>query len=647
MRTEMGNTNTSGIQEEEGAAYTKAPQQAEESLNDPPSANDHNVEKVTPVSRNEQDGVDKERVSQFSEVQLEAKDLAIKSSGVQIVDSIEEVGRDEESVEPKYGENSESSDQSFTHSGEVENVDANLDSKSDPLTHINGPVQLLDPESNPPSSNRENFAEMDDSCSDDDMNHCKKTEIEHTSAVVASGVDVEDVDEENNELMMEETASQPDRAIEEEDAAVSSRDKVENGLGNEGDKEGNLELNLDNLEEDVAKMNTLDCSDAASKPNEERMSLPQEIKMASENSFPVNQTEPIEQEVNEFMIESHNQEKEEGYSTKENSISCLGTESIEKQDLVSRPDIDAKEATEIVSGEEISIVHNHEEEKAGDDSIVQKLGDRNDCLTNETEDEEQTLKKDNDSCDDAAKELEFEGAGNSSELPDSDTIKQIFVTNEVRGIPRPEKEQPPGTISEHEIPADLSDEQCANGIISPLPVIRSKTLETTRRYSVDYSSEQPAGNQIETRRFPSFDFGIPFDARSSESDQTPLLRPDKPPTRRLSIDFQNTALQATYARDSLDYDTMGVEEKTIRVERSDPDAGPFLITLKKDENGNLTDKTSNSLLADMKEGNMMFKNIPPPANDQLALASPKGGNGKRKPLPSFFSTCICCTATIN
>nr|GMD61540.1 uncharacterized protein LOC109185828 isoform X1 [Ipomoea batatas] len=558
MRTEMGNTNTSGIQEEEGAAYTKAPQQAEESLNGPPSANDHNVEK-------EQDGVDKERVSQFSEVQLEEKDLDIKSSDIQTVDSIEEVGRDEESVEPKYGENSESSDQSFTHS--------DLDSKCDPFTHINGPVQPLDPESNPPSSNTENFAGMGDSCSDDDMNHCKKTEIE-------------------------QTASQPDRAIEEEDAAVSSRDKVENGLANEGDKEGNLELNLDNLEEDVAKMNTLDCSDAASKPNEERMALSQEIKMASENSFPVNQTEPVEQEVNEFMIESHNQENEEGYSTEENSISCLGTESIEKQDLVSRPDIDAKEATEIVSGEEISIVLNHEEEKSGD------------------------------------------------------TIKQIFVTNEVRGIPRPEKEQPqnvnvtPGTISEHEIPPDLSDEQCANGIISPLPVIRSKTLEATRRYSVDYSSEQPAGNQMETRRFPSFDFGIPFDARSSESDQTPLLRPDKPPTRRLSIDFQNTALQATFARDSMDYDTMGVEEKTIRVERSDPDAGPFLITLKKDENGNLTDKTSNSLLADMKEGNMMFKNIPP-ANDQLALASPKGGNGKRKPLPSFFSTCICCTATIN
>nr|GMD67731.1 uncharacterized protein LOC109185828 isoform X1 [Ipomoea batatas] len=556
MRTEMGNTNTSGIQEEEGAAYTKAPQQAEESLNGPPSANDHNVEKETPVSRNEQDGVDKERVSQFSEVQLEAKDLGIKSSDIQTVDSIEEVGRDEESVEPKYGE--------------VENVDENLDSKSGLFTHINGPVQPLDPDFNPPSSNTENFAEMDDSCSDDDMNHCKKTEIE-------------------------QTASQPDRAIEEEDAAVSSRDEVEKGLGNEGDKEGNLEVNLDNLEEDVAKMNTLDYSDAASKPNEEHMALSQEIKMASNET-----TEPVEQEVNEFMIESHNQEKEEGYSTEENSISCLGTESIEKQDLVSRPDIDDKEATDIVSGEEISVVHNHEEEK---DS--------------------------------------------------SDTIKQIFVTNEVRGIPRPEKEQPqnvnvtPGTISEHEIPPDLSDEQCANGIISPLPVIRSKTLEATRRYSVDYSSEQPAGNQMETRRFPSFDFGIPFDARSSESDQTPLLRPDKPPTRRLSIDFQNTALQATFARDSMDYDTMGVEEKTIRVERSDPDAGPFLITLKKDENGNLTDKTSNSLLADMKEGNMMFKNIPPPANDQLALASPKGGNGKRKPLPSFFSTCICCTATIN
>lgn len=61
--------------------------------------------------------MDKERVSQFSEVQLEAKDLGIKSSDIQTVDSIEEVGRDEESVEPKYGENSESSDQSFTHSG--------------------------------------------------------------------------------------------------------------------------------------------------------------------------------------------------------------------------------------------------------------------------------------------------------------------------------------------------------------------------------------------------------------------------------------------------------------------------------------------------------------------------------------------------
>lgn len=60
---------------------------------------------------------DKEHTSQFSEVQLEAKDSTIKSGDIQTVDSIKEVERDEEPVEPKYEENNQSSIQSFTHSG--------------------------------------------------------------------------------------------------------------------------------------------------------------------------------------------------------------------------------------------------------------------------------------------------------------------------------------------------------------------------------------------------------------------------------------------------------------------------------------------------------------------------------------------------
>ncbi|CAN4092868.1 unnamed protein product [Withania somnifera] len=168
----------------------------------------------------------------------------------------------------------------------------------------------------------------------------------------------------------------------------------------------------------------------------------------------------------------------------------------------------------------------------------------------------------------------------------------------------------------------------------PASIVRV-SLETIPEKSV---------NAIELRKSPSFDFGV--HRRSSESDQTPLLCPDRIPTRSLSVGsnakFSNSITRTEYNRSSLDYEAVEVEEKTIRVERSDSDISstPLLGLSNKGENADLkvTSETQQNDVAVMKGENLQASQ-----EKETSPTSPKG-SGKRKPRPSFFTTCICCTA---
>ncbi|KAM7466903.1 hypothetical protein LguiB_014465 [Lonicera macranthoides] len=143
------------------------------------------------------------------------------------------------------------------------------------------------------------------------------------------------------------------------------------------------------------------------------------------------------------------------------------------------------------------------------------------------------------------------------------------------------------------------------------------------------------GNIVE-RKSPSFDFDLSLGARlSQESDRTPLLVYDKAATRSLSsrenlISQKNLRQTYQYSKVLLKDEAVSVEEKTIMMERSYSmkSKAPLMNLLKKEEQ--------------KEEGNVGYNK----ADKEVVLTSVKGSNGKRKPMSSFFTTCMCCDAQI-
>lgn len=150
----------------------------------------------------------------------------------------------------------------------------------------------------------------------------------------------------------------------------------------------------------------------------------------------------------------------------------------------------------------------------------------------------------------------------------------------------------------------------------------AKMLETEANQSYN-------GAKVELRKSPSFDFGISFDTRSEDSDQTPLLYQDKTARRSLSmcsnLSFQCTSIQKEYAVKPLQFEAVPVEEKTILMERSNSKAPPSQVMKNNQENGS---------------------NASPTRDGGGAEISSKG-NERRKTRSSLFTTCICCTAAIS
>ncbi|KAG9160049.1 hypothetical protein Leryth_005790 [Lithospermum erythrorhizon] len=193
--------------------------------------------------------------------------------------------------------------------------------------------------------------------------------------------------------------------------------------------------------------------------------------------------------------------------------------------------------------------------------------------------------------------------------------------------------------SENDIIPEMPNSQFGNGEMNAFESSISEVPEINGRSSIQSNQELPC-NRIELTKCPSFDFGIPLDARCEESDQTPFLQPHKSLFRSLSI-----SSKTANDRHSLDYESIVVREKKIRVERSDSchSSAPLHSIMKEEtNNAEIFSQKNKSNDSNMKGEDDSGRSM----KVELESSSPFNA-GSRKTRSSFFSTCLCCSTAIN
>ncbi|KAK4434059.1 hypothetical protein Salat_0568600 [Sesamum alatum] len=154
--------------------------------------------------------------------------------------------------------------------------------------------------------------------------------------------------------------------------------------------------------------------------------------------------------------------------------------------------------------------------------------------------------------------------------------------------------------------------------------------------------------QVELRKSPSFEFGLAFHTKSEESDQTPLLYQDRAATRSFSngsaLRFKSRSVQTEHLGKSLQYEAIDAEEKTITMERSHSESSRThsLNLPNKNAKSDTMIKAKQENSASSDENSLKDS----ASSEDRAIVSPKE-NGKRRPRPSLFTTCLCCTAAIS
>ncbi|KAF7806919.1 dentin sialophosphoprotein isoform X1 [Senna tora] len=148
-----------------------------------------------------------------------------------------------------------------------------------------------------------------------------------------------------------------------------------------------------------------------------------------------------------------------------------------------------------------------------------------------------------------------------------------------------------------------------------------EAMESITRSSTESNPDHPNISSL-IQKSPSFNLNLRIEAKPDESDQIPLLQQSK------------TTIEPCI----LQQEEMPVEEKVVTMERSYSEnfKAPFLGLLKEEEEAHL--------LTMPKQENHVSTVVK--AVKETAPASPKG-NERRKPRPSFFSSCMCCTTVIN
>ncbi|TXG72140.1 hypothetical protein EZV62_000719 [Acer yangbiense] len=196
---------------------------------------------------------------------------------------------------------------------------------------------------------------------------------------------------------------------------------------------------------------------------------------------------------------------------------------------------------------------------------------------------------------------------------------------------------PAVTVAECNPPANSISGQCA-----------SESYQARESVGRDSTESNPNNSSIQAQmqKSPSFGLDLRIEARSEESDLTPLLYQDKTAIEDFSTQAYislGNSIEHTHNgqdKDMLDTQAMPVEEKVVRMERSDSEKSknPFLGFLKEEEEVHI-------LITPQKQVNN--NNAAKKGNkEQVTLTSPKSKE-KRRPRSSLFTNCMCCTTVIN
>ncbi|CAI9765067.1 unnamed protein product [Fraxinus pennsylvanica] len=473
-------------------------------------------------------------------------------------------------------------DQLSPSKGEVEEGESCLDSKfnlnSEPLEHINIPDESQEENEDLLSKESKETREVSTSCHVEEKCHLIDTNI------------VPNLNVEKNGFEVNEMASL-------EDAILDTSTRNENPASISEPPNAYLVI------------------------PEEMTPTVSELGIGENMSYYGERTQPLDKEINQLVnpnadqsetrIESESKEDEEEHAVGINSSS--------------RPEkVDHGEETdnrdEIVWTESIPKRHLNETSEVMHMLVGTELGPTKKCIA--------TCKENGD--EEATNEgiLKKEVPGDEENGHETDNRVDVEDMQEYNGCEQLVRECSIANVSYaiNEIPTEHSLDNTTN-----------RENELAQSVETSYIPPQGGvGDSLELRKSPSFDFGVSFDVRSEESDQTPLLYQDKTAIRSFSS-------CATLIRTSLQSDEdVEVEEKNIRLmERSNSEnsGSAFLNAINKE-------KRAIAMYTEEKEENNCVDKKGDKDLQALESTSPKG-NVKRRPKSSIFTTCICCTAAIS
>ncbi|KAJ7979968.1 dentin sialophosphoprotein-like [Quillaja saponaria] len=190
----------------------------------------------------------------------------------------------------------------------------------------------------------------------------------------------------------------------------------------------------------------------------------------------------------------------------------------------------------------------------------------------------------------------------------------------------------PSEVAEIASAVIMSTEPCLS------PAFATSDYEAAESFTRLSNESNPdnLNTPAQIKKSPSFNIDLQIEARREESDRIPLLYQDKTEkeslSRQIDLSLVNVTPNTKCSQETLHYEAMPVEEKTVTSERSysEKPKTPFLGFLKEEEKGNM-------LLTQQKQDFSL---------KEAATASRKGKE-KRKHKSFLFSNCMCCGTVIN
>ncbi|PSS33828.1 Uro-adherence factor A like [Actinidia chinensis var. chinensis] len=589
MGNEMGNSNASGLKEE-GIATVEATE------NSAPEANHVQEEnQIVPEGGEDKDFHEKidNQMSDGNEVlPIESDDAGGEDSGIQGLSSPEDV---EHSLEKE------------TESGLAENLLGTSDHQIRKQTSIRRePLESVAPEFANRDEHEVGEVHEEGNKGSPELPSCQaEEEGKSLETQTAQNLDEPVVSDAVN--LTEETIKD-DSLVKE---IASQENLADTSINNNGCESTSQEVPNDSsksAQEAISKVNSPNSFEQVS--SEMSLSRNGSSKSADEAVSKVNSSESFEQVPTEMSLTRNGSSKsaEEGISLinlnsfeqvpNEMNLSRNGS-SKSAQEAVSR--VNSSNSLEVPQPQDKCIVVNENETKHHPERIHEQAGNelKNDKINAS---QPESVLVDTSSVD-GNEIYQFETV--PTELTVTET-EQTEKKEDIRAMEEKEENlKALGFDTEgRETPEQsISQSYCADYINSLLTGLNQENVVSNT-----------LGENPSSRKSPSFDFDLSLEARSEESDQTPLLHQNKTKTRSLST-----------LDGSVQYQAVLVEEKTIEVERSDSDKQrvPFFNFLKEEEK-------KEDGVADEKREVVITKR-----------------REKRKPRPSLFSTCICCAAAIN